>query len=121
MKTSRPGGEIRIIGKIDSSGIMRPEDSYDEYFSKYQKYYALALWALQEKFGLTYPEATFFCCEKFREGDKFEFVEKVFGMEYDEYWRWYDYLNSIISDNELSEYIGEFEPNLIEADVYQRF
>lgn len=54
-KAARPKGEIRIISPIDSSCIMPPGSLEDEYYYyRYQEYYALALWALQEKFGFTF-------------------------------------------------------------------
>ncbi len=76
---------------------------------------------MQEKFGFTYEEATFYCCEIFREGDKFEFLENVFGMDFNEYGKWWEYISSKISKQELRRYIGKFEPNYFESDVYQWF
>ena len=76
---------------------------------------------MQEKFGFTFDEATFYCCEMFRKGDKIEFFENVFGMNYDEYIRWCKYMTRVVSEEELSTYIGAIKPNRLEADVYQWF
>lgn len=120
-KTVRPEGAVRIISPINSSFIVRPEDSKDDCYYRYQEYYALALWALQEKFGLTFEEATFRCCIMFRLCERLEFIEKVFGMNFDEYGRWDDYLRDAAPGEKLAEYIGEFEHNLFESDVNQWF
>ena len=116
----RPEGCIRIVKAIDSDGILGPGYARTDFY-KYQVRYALALWALQEKFGFTYEEATFYCCRLFRSVDALGFYEDIFGMEYEEEAAWFGYLDSLVSEQELSKYIGPIEINLMESDAYQWF
>ena len=53
---------MRIVGEIRNDPILRPEHS-DCFIFDYQEEYALLLWALQEKVGLTFEEATFVGCD----------------------------------------------------------
>ena len=61
-RAERPQGEVRIVGEIRHDLILGPEHS-DYYIYEYQEEYALLLWALQEKVGLTFEEATFVGCD----------------------------------------------------------
>ncbi len=61
-RAERPDGELRIVGEIRHDPILRPEHS-DCFIFDYQEEYALLLWALQEKVGLTFEEATFVGCD----------------------------------------------------------
>lgn len=100
---------------------MTLEDAEDEYYYKYQEWYALALWAMQEKFGLTFEEATYRCCELFRLCKSSAFMEKTFGMDFHVCEIWSEYFRKTVPENKLAEYIGEFHPNVVESDVDQWF
>ena len=116
----RPEGCIKIIKPIDSSGILGPGYVNTDLY-KYQTQYALVLWALQEKFGFTYEEATFYCCRLFRSVDPLGFYEDIFGMEYEVEAAWFEYLDSLVSEEELSGYVGPIKTNQMESDAYQWF
>ena len=116
---THPKGTLKIVNKIDDSKIMGPEDS-GCYYYKYQEYYALTLWALQEKYGFTFEEATLFCGEIFRFNAP-EFFELIFGLDFDEYCEWYDYLHSLVSYEDIAHYTGKVERNLYEGNQLQWF
>ena len=116
----RPEGDIKIIKPIDSSGILGPGDVRTDIYT-YQRQYALALWALQEKFGFTYEEAAFYCCELFRSVDPLGFYEDTFGMGYEDEKAWFEYLDSRVSEEELTGYIGPVKVNRLESESYQWF
>ncbi len=83
---------MRIVGEIRHDMIIGPEHS-DYLMYEYQEEYALLLWALQEKVGLTFEEATFVCYDKLRT-DWPWFYEEIFGMDFDEYGAWFEYFKS---------------------------
>ena len=118
-KAERPQGEVRIVGEIRHDLILGPEQS-DCQMYEYQEEYALLLWALQEKVGLTFDEATFVCYDKLRT-DWPWFSEEIFGMDFDEYGAWFEYFKSLLSGVDLTRYIGKIEPNLWEGNGYQWF
>ena len=119
-KAERPDGELRIVGEIRHDLILGPEHS-DSYIYEYQEEYALLLWALQEKVGLTFEEATFVGCDKLRTAMGSDFFEDKFGMDFYEYGAWFEYFKSLLSGVDLTRYIGKIEPNYYESSVFQWF
>ena len=108
------------MGEIRHDLILGPEHS-DYYIYEYQEEYALLLWALQEKVGLTFEEATFVGCDKLRTAMGSDFFEDKFGMDFYEYEAWFEYFKSLLSGVDLTRYIGKIEPNYYESSVFQWF
>ncbi|MBR4504083.1 MAG: hypothetical protein IKP20_03820 [Candidatus Methanomethylophilaceae archaeon] len=111
---------MRIVGEIRHDLILRPEQS-DYPMYEYQEEYALLLWALQEKAGLTFEEATFIGADMLRATMPSDFSEDIFGIDYYEYMAWFEYFKSLLFGVDLTKYIGKFEPNYWESQVYQWF
>ncbi len=119
-RAERPDGELRIVGEIRHDLILRPEQS-DYPMYEYQEEYALLLWALQEKAGLTFEEATFIGADMLRATMPSDFSEDIFGIDNYEYMAWFEYFKSLLFGVDLTKYIGKFEPNYWESQVYQWF
>lgn len=116
---------MRIM-ELDSSAIIRQENKKHLAY-KYQENYALLLWKLQEKHGLSFEEATYFASGLYRAIDPVTenggyFIENVFGLEWDDEVAWSRYLHDRFPDKMVKDMVEGGETfNPWESTVYQWF
>ncbi len=93
---------------------------------EYQEDYALLLWNLQEKHGLSFDEATYFASCKYRYcpggfplGD---FFKDVFGMDSDSNESWLRYFDQMFPNSAIKGMVDGGEPiNTWDSSAYQWF